>query len=62
MHCNEDNLNMQQMLKYHEQFLELCVKLNHFKKQSSSSSFLLTEGNNTGPKWQWSTQQASSMS
>ena len=27
------------------------VKPNHFKKQRSSSSFLLTWGNNTGPKW-----------
>jgi hypothetical protein len=28
------------------------LKPNYFKKQSSSSSFLLTLGNNTGPKWQ----------
>ena len=38
------------------------VKPKYFFKQSSSSSFLLTQGNNTGPKCQFSTQQASSMS
>ena len=27
------------------------LKRNYFKKQSSSSSFLLTWGNNTGPNW-----------
>ena len=32
------------------------VKPNYFKKQSFSSSFVLTYG--TGPKWQWSTHQA----
>ena len=35
------------------------LKPNYFKKLScSSSSFLITQG----PKWQWSTQQTSSMS
>ena len=29
--------------------MEVKLKLNYFKKQSSSSSFLLTYGNNTGP-------------
>ena len=38
------------------------LKPNYFKKQCSLLSFLLTYGNNTGPKCQWSTQQASSMS
>ena len=38
------------------------IKPNYFKKQSSSLSFLLALGNNTGPKWQWRTEQASSMS
>ena len=47
----------------HSQWQSLkWVKPNYFKKQSSSSSFLVTSGNNTGPKCQWSTQQASSMS
>ena len=44
---------------------ENCIsnlKPNYFKKQLSSSSLLLTKGNNTGQKWQWSTQKASSMS
>ena len=27
------------------------IKPNYFKKQCSSSSFLLTSGNNTGPNW-----------
>ena len=38
------------------------LKPNHFEKQHSSSSLLLTWGNNKGPKWQLSTQKASSMS
>ena len=38
------------------------LKPNYFKKQSSSSSILLTYGINTGPTNQWSIQQASSMS
>ena len=38
------------------------VKPNYFKKQCSSLSVLLTEGNDTGPEQQWNTQQASSMS
>ena len=38
------------------------IKPNYFKKQCSSSSFLLTKGNNTSLKWQWSTRQGSSMS
>ena len=38
------------------------LKPNYFKKQRFSSSFLLTSDNNIGPKWQWSTQQASFMS
>jgi hypothetical protein len=37
------------------------VKPNYFEKQHSSSSLLLTSGNNTGQKWQWSAQKASSM-
>ena len=28
-----------------------ALKPNYFKKQSSLSSFLLTEGNNTSPNW-----------
>ena len=38
---------------------QVQLKPNHFKKQGSSSSTYLA--NNTGPKWQWSLQQASSM-
>ena len=34
-------------------------KPNHFKKQRSSSSLLLTQGKNRCQKWQWSTQKAS---
>ena len=35
------------------------LKPNYFKKQCSSSSFLLTWSKYTGPKWPWSTQKAS---
>ena len=47
--------------------LPLCgasetLKPNYFKKQHSSSTLLFTQGNNTGQKWQWSTQKASFMS
>ena len=38
------------------------IKPNYFKKQYSSSSFLLNIGNNTGQTWQWSTQHGSFMS
>jgi hypothetical protein len=38
------------------------LKPNYFQKQCSSSSFLLTKGYDTGPKWQWSSQKSSSMS
>ena len=44
------------------QVFTILLNPNYFKKQSSPSSFLLTLGNNTGPKWQWSTQQASFIS
>ena len=29
----------------------LPLKPNYFKKQKSSSSFLITKGDNTGPNW-----------
>ena len=38
------------------------LKPNYLKKIRSSSSLLFTEGDNAGQKWQWSTQEASSMS
>ena len=38
------------------------VKPNYFKKQCSSSPFLLTWSIHTGPKWPLSTQKASPMS
>ena len=37
------------------------LKPNHFKKQCSSSSFLLTWSKYTSPKWAWSTRQANFM-
>ena len=37
------------------------IKPNYFKKQSFSSSFLLTWSRYTGTKWPWSTRQDSSM-
>ena len=38
------------------------LKPNYFKQQCSSSSFSLTWSRYTGPKWSWSTEQASTMS
>jgi hypothetical protein len=43
----------------HQSFLKECLqwlvlKPNYFKKQCSSSSFLLTWSRYTGPKWLWS--------
>ena len=32
--------------------MAIYIKRNYFKKQSSSSSFLLTQDNNTDSKWQ----------
>jgi len=32
----------------------IYLKPNYFKKQRSSSSFLLTRSRYTGPKWPWS--------
>ena len=43
-------------------WLLFFLKPNYFEKQCSSSSLLFTKGNNTGSKWHWSTQKASSMS
>ena len=40
----------------------LPLKLNYFKKQCFSLSFLLAWSKYTGPKWPWSTPQASSIS
>ena len=37
------------------------IKPNYSKKQCSFSSFLLTQGNNTGSKWQLTAQKASFM-
>ena len=42
--------------------LLFILKPDYFKKHNLLSSFLLTlKGNNTGLKWQWSTQKASFM-
>ena len=40
---------------------EGCLKPNFFKKQCFFVIKFFTWGNNRGPKWQWSTQQANSM-
>ena len=42
--------------------LNFAIKANYFKKECFLSSFLLTWSKYTGPKWSWSTQQASTMS
>ena len=39
----------------------IILSPNYFMKNSSPSSFLLSLGDNTGLKWQWSTQHNSSM-
>ena len=43
-----------------KEIILLKVKPNYFKKQLFSSSLSLTGSKYTGPKWPWSTQQASS--
>ena len=62
----DDPYLVERLLKTHTQIKILAslkkLKPNYFKKQHSSSSFLLTQDNNTGPKWQWSTKQGSFMS
>ena len=40
----------------------LNIKLNYFKKQQKIVLTFPSQGNNTGPKWQLSTQKARSMS
>ena len=52
------------LVRVHYMFLRILnlLKPNYFKKQTISSSFLLSLFKYTGHKWPWSTQQASPVS